>query len=98
MTIYRLLECSGQYEDYHEYHIGTYSNYNRAREIKKKHEKLEEEAIKQARMCEDCECGCGTNPKCLGFKSLDNDEYECANWFSHWEDSTFKIEEEEVLD
>lgn len=98
MTIYRVLERSGQWEDYNEFHIGTYSSYKKALSVKNEHEKKEKESIKQAKMCEECECGCGKNPKCLGFKPLENDEFECANWISFWDESTFVIEEEEVED
>lgn len=96
MKIYRLLECSGEWEDYHEYRIGTYLTYDRAKEVMDEKVKLENEREEHSRMCCECEYGCGDNHKCSDFKEDEN--HECLNYFTIWDTSTFRIDEEEVED
>ena len=43
MKVYRLVECSGIYEDYTEYRIGTYASKKKAEEVRKQQEKKRNE-------------------------------------------------------
>ena len=103
MKIYRVLECSGSYEDYMEYRVGTYLSKDKAIEAKKQHEQMAKDAEKQALLCQEC-MTCGNNGEdicqklCLSFKEVKGDKNDCANWSSYWDPSTFKIEEEEVIE
>ena len=103
MKIYRVLECSGSYEDYMEYRVGTYASKNRALEAKKQEEQMAKDAEKQALLCQEC-MACSANGEvicqklCLSFKEVKGDKNDCANYSSYWEPSTYRIDEEEVIE
>lgn len=98
MKVYRLVECSGCYEDYLEYRIGTYASKKKAQEVKKLHEQLAKEAEEQATLCFECIDEDGCKKLCMAFKEVKGDKNDCANWSSSWGPSTFRIDEEEVIE
>ena len=103
MKVYRLVECSGMYEDYTEIRIGTYASKEKAKEVRRQQEKMRKDAEEQAILCDQCYT-CDDNGKdicqklCMSFKALKNDPNECANWSSTWEPCTYRIDEEEVIE
>ena len=103
MKVYRLVECSGMYEDYTELRIGTYASKEKAKEVKKQQEKMHKDAEEQAILCDQCYT-CDDNGNdvcqklCLSFKALKNNPNDCANWSSTWEPCTYRIDEEEVIE
>ena len=99
MKVYRLVECSGCYEDYHEYRIGTYASKSKAQEVKKQHEKMAKDAEEQATLCAECLDGVDECKRlCLSFKEVKGDKNDCANYSTLWDPSTFRIDEEEVIE
>jgi len=102
MKVYRLVECSGSYEDYMEHHVGTYANKEKAIEARKQNEQLNKEAEEQAILCDQC-LTCDENGRdicqklCMSFKALKNNPNDCANWSSSWGPCTYRIDEEEVI-
>ena len=99
MKVYRLVECSGCYEDYNEYRIGTYASKKKAQEVKKQHEQMAKEAEEQAILCAECVDDGETCKKlCMSFKEVKGDKNDCANWSSYWDPATFRIDEEEVIE
>ena len=100
MKVYRLVECSGCYEDYNEYRIGTYASKSKAQEVKKQHEQMAKDAEEQAVLCSECMCDEPGVCKrlCLSFKEVKGDKNDCANYSTLWEPSTFRIDEEEVIE
>ena len=103
MKVYRLVECSGMYEDYMEHRVGTYASKEKAKEVRKQHEQMHKQAEEQAILCDQC-ITCDENGKdvcqklCMSFKALKNDPNDCANWSSAWEPCTYRIDEEEVIE
>lgn len=103
MKVYRLIECSGRYEDYTEFHIGTYARKEKAKEVEKSHKQMNKEAEEQAILCDQCYT-CDDNGKdicqklCMSFKALKNNPHECANYSFAWEPRTYRIDEEEVIE
>lgn len=99
MKVYRLVECSGYYEDYNEYRIGTYASKSKAQEVKKQHEQMAKDAEEQAILCAEClgEMD-GCKRLCLSFKEVKGDKNDCANYSTYWDPSTFRIDEEEVIE
>ena len=101
MKIYRLLECTGYYEDYFEHRLGTYLHKEDAIAARKKAETSSKEAEKQSELCAQC-IGYDDTEKCqrlcMSFKEVKGDPSDCANYFSIWEPATYKIEEEEVIE
>lgn len=98
MKIYRLLECSGEYEDYMELHRGTYLSKERAMKEKKKAEQLEKEAQEQSELCAACQFEDNCGKMCIHYKSSKGHPNECANYMMHWTYSIYRIEEEEVIE
>lgn len=109
MKIYQLHECSGEWEDYHDYIIGSYLRKERAEEEKAKRESKEKELIEQSGKCFNCPFAEEDNenlnsllseyPDYCTKANLEETEYgiiDCKNYYSHWDDSIFKIEEVEV--
>lgn len=109
MKIYQLHECSGEWEDYHDYIIGSYLRKERAEEEKAKREAKEKELIEQSGKCFNCPFVEEDNeslndllseyPDYCTKAKLGKTEYgiiDCKNYYSHWDDSIFKIEEVEV--
>lgn len=103
MEIYQIHKYEGEYEDYSDTIVSSYLDYNKA--IVEK-ERLEQEELKlreQGKKCAEC-------PYTNGFKnirtdycneaSLEETEYgiECNNYYSYWDDATFKIVEVEVIE
>lgn len=94
--LYRVLDCSGEWEDYHEYCVCSTFDKAVAEKVKKYMEKEEEETIELAKRCEECIHGCGDKEQCDDYVK---DEYgDCDNWFSHYNTSWFKIDTENVFD
>lgn len=54
MTIYQLHEYSGEYEDFHDYIIGSYLRKERAEEEKVKAEAREKQLRKHSKKCNRC--------------------------------------------
>ena len=100
MRVYRLVECSGYYEDYCEYRIGTYASKSKAQEVKKQHEKMARDAEEQAVLCAEClsDIDGGCQKLCLSYKEIKGEKNDCANYSTYWEPSTFRIDEEEVIE
>lgn len=106
MKIYQLHKHSGAWEDYHDYIIGSFLLKQRAEEEKLKAEVKENELREQSNNCEDCPFlydAYITNDELLSYcpkAKLKKDEYSndmiCENYYQHWHDSYFKIEEVEV--
>lgn len=103
MKVYRLVECSGMYEDYIETRIGTYASKEKAKEVRKMHEKMHKEAEEQSILCDQCYT-CDENGKdicqklCMSFKAFKNNQNECVNYSCTWEPCSYRIDEEEVIE
>ena len=110
MKIYQLHECGGEYEDYFDHIIGSYMRKERAEEEKLKAE--QEELARQERHRKCCSCPlldrdlqmntlnyikyvCGNY--CSNAQIYaDGFGYDCENYESNWDDSSFRIDEIEV--
>ena len=103
MKVYRLVECTGCYDDYSEYRIGTYASKKKAQEVRKQQEQIAKEAEEQALLCQEC-MTCDDDYKdvcqklCLSYKEVKGSPNDCANWSSYWEPATYRINEEEVIE
>lgn len=111
MKIYQLHEYSGEWEDFHDYIIGSYLRKERAEEEKAKKEAKEAELIKRSHKCNNCpfietdeDIGdlllmypdyC-SSIKLEKYDDYDENVYYCDNHYYHWDEATFKIIEEEV--
>lgn len=98
MKVYRLVECSGSFDNYTEHRVGTYASKKKAQEVRKQHEQMAKEAEEQAILCQECIEGDRCQKLCLSFKELNGDKNDCANWSSYWEPATYRIDEEEVIE
>lgn len=108
MIIYQLHEHSGEWEDWHDYIIGSYLRKERAEEEKTKAELKEKELMKHSKKCWSCpfleEDFSDANVLLTKYSDycseskLENTDYgiNCGNYYSHWDESTFEIEEVEV--
>lgn len=104
MKIYQLHEYSGEWEDYRDRIIGSYLRKERAEEEKAKAEAKEKELVEQSNKCDDCPYlydAYITNEELLSYCSKakleeDDDDINCANYYSHWDEATFEIKEVEV--
>ena len=108
MKIYQLHKYGGEWEDAYDYIIGTYSLKKRAEEEKLKAEAKENELREQHNKCDNCPYlydAYITNDELLSYCSkakLEKNEYDndidCQNYTTHWDDAYFKIEEVEVIE
>ena len=109
MKIYQIHEHTGDYEDYRDYIVGSYLKKERAEEEKTKLELKEKELSNQSKKCRDCpflEEGMANISRlmskypnyCPDAKLEELNEYGivCENYYIHWYESTFNIEEVEV--
>lgn len=108
MKIYQLHKHDGVYEDYRDRIIGSYLRKERAEEEKSKAEEEEKSLIERSKKCNRCpfiEYPCGNlnnlllkYPDYCSEAKLEGDEMGiyCENYYSHWDEATFKIEEVEV--
>lgn len=104
MLIYQLHKYGGQWEDSFDYIIGSYLKKERAEEEKVKAEAEEKELVEQDKKCNDCPFLYDDfidNDKLLSYCSkakLTKNEYgtSCENYYTHWDESIFKITEVEV--
>ena len=106
MKIYQIHKIGGQWEDSYDYIIGSYLKKERAEEEKIKAEQEEQELRKQSKKCNECpylydafvtkEELLKYCPKAKLEKDMFND-IGCVNYFLLWDESTFKIEEVEVI-
>lgn len=108
MKIYQLHKHSGQYEDYHDYIIGSYVREERARAEKIKAEVNEKKLREHSKRCEDCpfleedfsnlDDLLAKYPNYCDKAQLSNsaDGIDCAEFYMHFEEAYFEIEEIEV--
>ena len=106
MKIYQLHRYSGEWEDYRDRIIGSYLRKERAEEEKAKAEAEERKLKEQSNKCYDCPYlydSYLTNDELLSYCSMAklekneyNDDIDCRNYMTHWDDNYFKIEEVEV--
>lgn len=108
MKIYQLHKYSGEWEDFHDYIIGSYLKKERAEEEKKKAEAEEKELIERSHRCANCpfleEDFKNLNdllseyPDYCTEAKLEDEDYgiDCENYYTHWDESTFEILEVEV--
>ena len=108
MKIYQLHKYGGEWEDAYDYIIGTYWLKKRAEEEKLKAEAKENELREQHNKCDNCPYlydAYITNDELLSYCSkakLEKNEYDndidCQNYTTHWDDAYFRIEEVEVIE
>lgn len=110
MKIYQLHEYSGEWEDFRDRIIGSYFRKERAEEEKKLAELKEEELSERSAKCAHCPFLEFENayfcvdkllseyPDYCTDAKLEDTDYgvNCLNYYSKWDDSTFKVEEVEV--
>lgn len=104
MIIYQLHKYSGEWEDFIDSIIGSYSRKERAEEEKAKAEAKEKELIEQSNKCNDCPYlydAFISNDDLLSYCSKAKlkeyeDDVDCENYYQHWDEATFKIKEVEV--
>ncbi len=108
MKIYQLHKYGGEWEDSFDIIIGSYLRKERAEEEKAKVEAEENELIERCRKCNCCpflehlyanldNLMAKYSDYCSEAK-LEDGEWgiSCENYYSHWDEATFKIEEVEV--
>lgn len=108
MKIYQLHKYGGEWEDSFDIIIGSYLRKERAEEEKTKAEAEEDRLIERSKKCNHCpfiEYPCGNlnnlllkYPDYCSEAKLEGDEMGiyCENYYSHWDEATFEIEEIEV--
>lgn len=109
MKIYQLHEHSGEWEDYRDRIIGSYLRKERAEEEKTKAEAREKEAMEQSKKCNRCpfledafspniDHLLGKHPNYCDKVQLSAGDYgiDCDNFYLHWNDADFEIQEVEV--
>lgn len=108
MKIYQLHECGGEWEDYHDYIIGSYLRKERAEEEKAKAEAKEKELVQNSRKCNRCPFLdyppldlndlLIKHPDYCTEAKLEKGDYgiECDNYYQHWDELDFYIKEVEV--
>lgn len=110
MKIYQLHEYSGEWEDFRDYIIGSYLTKERAEEEKVRAELREKELSEHSAKCARCPFLEFENSwsdidrllsehqyYCTEAKLEDTDYgINCLNYYSKWDDSTFKVKEVEV--
>ena len=109
MKIYQLHEYGGEYEDFRDYIIGSYLRKERAEEEKAKAEAEEQKIREQACRCSNCPF-VGEKPAKLKTLLAKHKGYceimkldafgkygiVCENYFTHWDNMYFEIQEVEV--
>ena len=106
MKIYQLHEYGGQWEDAHDFIIGSYLKREDALEAKWNAQLEEKLLIEYSERCEDCpfigepaydfmECGF---PNYCSEMELEETEhgFDCKNYYYKWDESSFEIVEVEV--
>ena len=104
MIIYQLHKYSGEWEDFRDRIVGSYLRKERAIEEKNRLEAEESKLIEQSRKCGKCPYLYDyfiANEKLLEYCSnakLEeyDDDIDCDNYYQHYDEATFKIEEVEV--
>jgi hypothetical protein len=108
IKIYQLHEYSGEYEDFTDRIIGSYLREDRAKEEKIKAETKERKLTEHGNRCINCpfleEDFSNLNdllqeyPDYCDKVQLSESDYgiDCENYYSKWDNSTFKIKEVEV--
>lgn len=110
MKIYQLHKYGGEWEDYRNYIIGSYLHKERAEEEKTQ---AQDEEFQKQRLAKQCQC-CPYNDDIEDNKTLaelmrkycdhsdihcdDEGELFCNNFYCHWIDNNFNIEEVEVIE
>lgn len=97
MKCYRVISMQGEWEDYYENCEGCYIDEQQAIGKKLELEIEEEQNRKQSKICEQCEYGCGLNEPCDNYIEDESDEDSCYEYYSHWDDITYRIDEEEII-
>lgn len=108
MIIYQIHKYEGEYEDYSDTIISSYLDYNKALSEKERLEQEELSLREQGKKCANCpyigdyrtEDLIDVDPGYCSKASLENTNYGmgCNNYFSHWDDATFKVIEVEVIE
>lgn len=108
MKIYQIHKYEGEYEDYSDTIVSSYLDYNKALSEKERLEQEELSLREQGKKCANCpyigyyhiEDLIGVDPEYCSEASLENTNYGmgCNNYFSHWDDATFKVIEVEVIE
>lgn len=109
MIIYQIHKYEGEYEDYSDTIISSYLDYNKALSEKERLEQEELSLREQGKKCANCpyigyyyptKNLIVVDPGYCSNASLENTEYYigCNNYFSHWDDATFKVIEVEVIE
>jgi len=110
MKIYQIHKYEGEYEDYSDIILSSYLNYNKALSEKERLEQEELNLREQGKKCRQCPHinGCCSKIKDLtnihsnycNEAALEITEYgiECNNYYSHWDDVTFKVIEVDVIE
>ena len=106
MKIYQLHKYEGEWGDSYDHIIGSYMRKERAEEEKIKAEAEERELKEQSEKCDECPYLYDpfiTNEELLVYcskakleKNKYNDDIDCQNYMTHWDDVCFRIEEVEV--
>ena len=108
MIIYQLHECGGEWEDYHDYIIGSYLRKERAEEEKVKAEVKERELIEHSKRCINCpfleEDFDNLSDLMLEYSDYCNEakleegyySIDCENYCVHYDENDFYIKEIEV--
>lgn len=109
MKIYQLHEYGGEWEDSFDIIIGSYLRKERAEEEKAKAEAKEKELTSHSKRCrgcpfieqsfEDLDNLLSEYPNyCNESKLIDEGAWgmDCENYYTHWDEVTFKIKEVEV--
>lgn len=104
MTIYQLHKYSGEWEDFRDRIIGSYTSLKRAEAAKIEAEAKEKELEEKSRKCRCCPLidDDFADVNDLLVKHLDycdkaelekeDDWVDCKNYYVHWDEATFKIE------
>lgn len=94
MTVFQVIECTGNYEDYYERVLGTYMNKDRAIE---EIQKCEEKVYKLSYRYDICSV-CNYQGK-VCYKPDREDDF-CTNEMGYDElmDATYKLKEFEVIE
>jgi len=89
----------GEWEDYYEGCEGCYIDEQQAIGKKLELEIEEEQNRKQSKICEQCKYGCGSKKpySCDKFVIDEENEDMCYEYYSHWDDINYRIDEEEII-
>lgn len=110
MKIYQLHKYGGEWEDYRDYIIGSYLRKERAEEEMAKAQNEETQKQLLAKQCSNCpyhenlednQVLSDLMRKYCNHSDIhcdDEGELFCKNFYNHWIDSRFNIEEVEVIE